>query len=396
MWSCAHKFNLIWGRNMQTLVPTSRVGFQSASYHRTACLLSPEDRDLDSHSRVGERPRRSPSLGQRPKGVQGSRRSSQSKPSKIKTPLLQNQWTDDTSKVSSELRKLCLEDFPAERKKQMRAKAAVDPKGEVVFGVAPCLLALTQRRRKAYELLVKDGKTSQRASVVKVFEEARRQGVQITRVSKSTLDRVSSRGVHQGVCLRASPLSFLTVDSEPEVASGVPLWLVLERILDPMNLGAILRSAYFLGVDRVVSSLHHGCPLTPVVSKASSGAMEVMRVYGHKNLEDLLKLKAAEGWQIVGTVGAEAERPRIPVVPCSDFNLSKPTMLLLGSEGDGLSQRLLSLCETLLTIPPGRDLCRGIESLNVSVATGVMLHTLLHQRNSSRHLKQQRTKKKTL
>lgn len=393
MWTCEHKFNLIWSRSLQTLVSTSRVGFQAASYHLSACLLSLEDRDSDS--RGGERVRRSPSLQQTPEGMQGFRRSSQSKSSKIKTSLLQNQRRGDAFKVSSELRKLCLEDFPTDRKKQVRPKAALDSKAEtheVVFGVAPCLLALTQGRRKAYELFVKDGETSQRASVVKVCEEARRRGVQISRVGKRTLDKESLGGVHQGVCLRVSPLSFLTVDSEPERASGVPLWLILERIQDPMNLGAILRSAYFLGVDRVVSSLRHSCPLSPVVSKASSGVMEVMGVYRHENLEDLLKVGAGRGWQVVGTVAAETEGSHVPVVPCSDFDLSKPTMLLMGSEGDGLSQRLLSLCQTLLTVSPGRDLLPGIESLNVSVATGILLHSLLHKRNSSRCLTQQSTK----
>lgn len=381
MWTSEHKFKLILCRNLQTLLSTSRVGFQAASYHPTACLLGVEDRDVEG------RLRRSPSLQQKPEGVQGFRRSSQSKSSKIKTSSLQSQRRGDAFKVSSELRKLCLEDFPADRKKQLRPKAALDPKAEtheMVFGVAPCLLALTQGRRKAYELFVKDGETSQRASVAKVCEEALRRGVPIRRVSKTHLDKVSFGGVHQGVCLRASPLSFLAVDSEPEGFSGVPLWLVLEGIQDPMNLGAILRSAYFLGVDGVVSSLRHSCPLSPVVSKASSGVMEVMGVYGHENLEDLLKLRAARGWQVVGTMGAETQESHIPVVSCSEFCLSGPTVLLMGSEGDGLSQRLLSLCQTLLTVSPGRDLFPGIESLNVSVAAGILLHSLLHKRNSSR------------
>ncbi|XP_017291995.1 rRNA methyltransferase 1, mitochondrial [Kryptolebias marmoratus] len=391
MWVYQHKFHLVCCRNLQTLVSTSR-----ASYHFTARLLSSEDRNVDSH--VRRRLRKSLSPKQKSEGMQDFRRSSQSQSSKIKTSLLQNQRKGEVSGISSELRKLCLEDFPEDRERQVRPKTALDSKKEtheVVFGVAPCLLALTQGRRKAYGLFVKDGETSQRASVVKACEEAHRRGVQICRVSKRDLDKMSSGGVHQGVCLQASPLSFLTVDSEPKRASGVPLWLVLERIQDPMNLGAILRSAYFLGVDGVISSLHHSCPLSPVVSKASSGVMEVMKVYGHENLEDLLKLRAAQGWQVVGTVGAETEDFHVPVVPCSDFHMSKPTMLLMGGEGEGLSHKLLSLCQTLLTISAGRDLSPGIESLNVSVATGILLHSLLHERNSPRCSSQQRAGNKT-
>ncbi|XP_069016191.1 LOW QUALITY PROTEIN: rRNA methyltransferase 1, mitochondrial [Embiotoca jacksoni] len=299
-----------------------------------------------------------------------------------------NQRRGDDSRVSSELRKLSLEDYPAERESLGRQNSGLDSKGEkseVIFGIAPCLLALTQGRRKSRKLFVKDGQASHRDSVLKVCEEAHRRGVQVQRVSKKELDKMSSGGVHQGVCLHASPLTYLTDKSAPNRGDGgAPLWLVLDRIQDPMNLGAILRSAYFLGVDRVVSSLRHSCPLSPVVSKASSGVMEVIGVYGYENLEDVLKAKVARGWQAVGTVGAEAEGSQIPVTRCSDFKMTKPTLLLMGGEGEGLSPGLLSLCKTLLTIPAGGELFPGIESLNVSVATGILLHSLLSSRKSAR------------
>ncbi|KAK5851222.1 hypothetical protein PBY51_002032 [Eleginops maclovinus] len=344
----------------------------------------------------------------------------------------QRSWVD--SRMSSELRRLSMEDFPEERKERLigekkekerlvgekkkerlvgerkerfvgewkemfggekkerlvgdRNKSTVDSKAEkyeVVFGIAPCVLALTQGRRKPRKLFVKDGEASNRASVLNVCEEAHRRGVQIQRVSKTDLDKMSSGRVHQGVCLQASPLGYLNENRDSEPNTGdTPLWLVLERIQDPMNLGAILRSAYFLGVDRVVSSLHDSCPLSPVVSKASSGVMEVIGVYGYENLEDMLKMKLAQGWQVVGTVGAEAEGSQVPITQCSDFQMSKPTVLLMGGEGEGLSKQMISLCQTLLTIPAGRDLFPGIESLNVSVASGILLYSLLSSRRPAR------------
>uniref|UniRef100_A0A3Q3JKR9 rRNA methyltransferase 1, mitochondrial n=2 Tax=Monopterus albus TaxID=43700 RepID=A0A3Q3JKR9_MONAL len=304
-------------------------------------------------------------------------------------PVLQkkNQRKGDDHRISSEVRKLCLEDFPAGGERPVRQKSALDSKienYEIVFGIAPCLLALTQGRRMTHKLFVKDGEASHRASVLKVCEEAHQRGVQVHRVSKKDLDSMSSGRVHQGVCLLASPLNYLSEDSDTApIRTDTPLWLVLEEIQDPMNLGAILRSAYFLGVDRVASSLRNSCPLSPVVSKASSGVMEVTGVYGYKNLADMLKLKVAQGWQVVGTVGANAEHAQIPVTQCSDFQMTKPTLLLIGSEGEGLSQELLSLCQTLLTIPAGRELIPSIESLNVSVATGILLHSLLSSRRST-------------
>uniref|UniRef100_A0A3Q2QAM8 rRNA methyltransferase 1, mitochondrial n=1 Tax=Fundulus heteroclitus TaxID=8078 RepID=A0A3Q2QAM8_FUNHE len=342
-------------------------------------LLGPEDRSRDPAVRSrhrGSNPPNAPHQRTAAEGVSDRRRSSsQSKSSK--TEILPSQKGNlgkgGVSKVSSELRKLCLEDFPARETRPKPTETS-----EVVFGVAPCLLALTQKRRKAYQLLVKDGETSQRASVVTICEEAHRRGVQVSRVSKRDLDKMSSGGVHQGVCLRASPLSFLPVDAESDASgAGVPLWLVLDRIQDPMNLGAILRSAYFLGVDKVVSSLRHSCPLSPVVSKASSGVLEVMGVYGCDGLEDMLRSRAAGGWQVVGTVGADPGESQVPVIPCSDFQVTGPTMVVMGGEGEGLPGKLLSVCQTLLTIPAGRVLSPGVDSLNVSVAAGILLHSLL-------------------
>lgn len=341
--------------------------------------LSPEDRNRDpavKRRHRGSNPSTAPHHPAVAERIADRKRSFKDKSSKNDIPPPQNHGRGGVFKVSSELRKLSLEDFPSDKERQLRPKQ--EDTADVVFGIAPCLLALTQGRRKVYQLLVKDGETSLRASVISVCEEAHRRGVQVSRVSKTDLDKMSSGGVHQGVCLRASPLNFLTFDSESNTSGhGIPLWLVLERIQDPMNLGAILRSAYFLGVDRVISSLRHSCPLSPVVSKASSGVMEAMRVYGCDSLEDMLQTKVKQGWQVVGTVGADPEESRIPVASCSDFQVTRPTMLLMGSEGEGLSGKLLSMCQTLLTIPAGRDLAPGIESLNVSVAAGIMLHSLL-------------------
>lgn len=395
MWGfrMAHQQKLlpVCTRGLHRLGSVSRVCSQFASYHVSAALQCSEYSSI----KEAKRPRRvlkTSAVHHKPAWSGGWRdheRAERGKLWKNETLVLQrpNQRTTEDSRLSSELRKLCQEDFPADRERPGRQTSTLDSSEnyEIVFGVAPCLLALTQGRRKTRKLFVKDGEASHRASVLKVCEEAHRRGVQIQRVTKKDLDKLSSGRVHQGVCLQASPLGYLTEDSAPHRrAGGLPLWLVLDGIQDPMNLGAILRSAYFLGVDRVASSLHHSCPLTPVVSKASSGVMEVIGVFGYERLEDMLRLKVAQGWQVVGTVGAGAEGSRVPVCQCSDFQMTKPTLLLLGGEGEGLSRELLSLCQTLLTIPAGRELFPGIESLNVSVAAGILLHSLLSCRSSTR------------
>lgn len=389
----------------RTLKPGSNrgVGSQFASYHSTGTQHWPKDSGIKPVERRRRSVLSNSGLHQRPvasDGWQGRVQSDRSR-DRLEAPAPNKTWKREAavmweqkpqgdSRMSSELRKLSFEDFTEEREKPVRERGKKDSKEErnyyeIVFGASPCLLALTQGRRKAHRLFVKEGEASHRASVLTVCEEAHRRGVQIQRVSKKELDRMSAGRVHQGLCLQASPLGFLTEERAsmcPRESSKTPLWLVLDGIQDPMNLGAILRSAYFLGVDRVASSLHNSCPLTPVVSKASSGVMEVIGVYGYKSLEDMLKLKVVQGWQVVGTVGAEVADSHTPVTQCSDFLMTKPTLLLMGGEGEGLSPELLRQCETLLTIPTRRDLHPGIESLNVSVATGILLHSLLSSRRA--------------
>ncbi|XP_062342047.1 rRNA methyltransferase 1, mitochondrial isoform X3 [Osmerus eperlanus] len=245
-------------------------------------------------------------------------------------------WAE--GRVSSELQKLSLDDFPKARER-VGKDSKEDRNSETLFGVSPCLLALTMGRRRARRLYVKEGDASKRASVQ-----------------------------------QDEP------PKPPSAGSAPPLWLVLDAVQDPMNLGAIIRSAYFLGVDRIASSLHNSCPLTPVVSKASSGVMEVMKVYGYESLADMLKVKVSQGWQVVGTVGAEGRGFPAPVLCCSEFHMTRPTLLLMGGEGGGLSPELCLQCEVLLTVPPLRALAPGVESLNVSVATGILLYSLLSSR----------------
>ncbi|XP_048468526.1 rRNA methyltransferase 1, mitochondrial [Rhincodon typus] len=105
-----------------------------------------------------------------------------------------------------------------------------------------------------------------------------------------------------------------------------------------------------------------------------------MTVYCTSSLPQVLKAKGAQGWQIVGTVGKSTEASFIPVIPCTEFQWSQRTILVLGNEGFGLSDDVSSLCHAMLTIPAGRGLQPGIESLNVSVAAGILLHCISSRR----------------
>ncbi|XP_008942299.1 PREDICTED: rRNA methyltransferase 1, mitochondrial, partial [Merops nubicus] len=258
---------------------------------------------------------------------------------------------------------------------------------EILFGVAPCSLALSQSRRDLFRLFLKQGGGSRQLLMSEFVLQAMARGVPVHHVHKRELDALCRGRVHQGVCLEATPLRFKSLEEDAKPDSGDEespnqqlIWLALEHIQDPMNLGAVLRSAYFLGVDRVVTSQRDSCPLTPIVSKASSGAVELFDVYSTDDLQSLLKAKAAEGWEVLGTVSKHEDVENVPVISCSEFQWNKPVVIVIGSEGDGLSLETQLLCHRLLTIAPGRALHPGMESLNVSVATGILLHSICSQR----------------
>uniref|UniRef100_A0A672UVW3 rRNA methyltransferase 1, mitochondrial n=2 Tax=Strigops habroptila TaxID=2489341 RepID=A0A672UVW3_STRHB len=258
---------------------------------------------------------------------------------------------------------------------------------EILFGIAPCSLALSHSRRDLFRLFLKQSSGSRQLVMSEFVLQATARGVPVHHVNRRELDALCRGQVHQGVCLEATPLRFKSLEEaeNPDLGDEARpnrqlIWLVLEQIQDPMNLGALLRSAYFLGVDRVVTSQRNSCPLTPTVSKASSGAMEVLDVYSTDDLQSFLKAKAAEGWEVLGTVSKPEDAESIPVISCSEFQWNKPVIIVIGNEGDGLSLETQLLCHRMLAIPPGRALHPGIESLNVSVATGILLHSICSQK----------------
>jgi 21S rRNA (GM2251-2'-O)-methyltransferase len=152
------------------------------------------------------------------------------------------------------------------------------------------------------------------------------------------------------------------------------------------NLGAMLRSAHCLGATGVLASAKNCAPLSAVVSKASAGALEVMTLYNSKNLPRTLADAAERGWDVVGAAG---ERDATPV---AEFKVARPTILVMGNEGYGLRTNVRRACTAKVRIEmggaPGGSSSSGgggssggdevaVDSLNVSVAAGILMHHLL-------------------
>lgn len=256
-------------------------------------------------------------------------------------------------------------------------------RGDAIYGVSPVLAALKFSRRTLYSLHIQEGlkpaKRKDQTAVAKAVQAAKLAGAEICSTSKHDLNIISGYRPHQGLVLDCSPLSFVPIDRLEDGHSlkdltKPPLWLVLDEVMDPQNFGAALRSAYFLGASGVLTCSRNSAPLSPVVSKASAGAMEAMPVHSAQNLPRTLASAAASGWQVVGATSDPSS------LNCLDVTVRQPTLLVLGNEGVGLRTTVRNVCQTFVKVDTGH-VSDNVDSLNVSVATGILLHQFLSSRN---------------
>ncbi|XP_055931544.1 rRNA methyltransferase 1, mitochondrial-like [Argiope bruennichi] len=261
-------------------------------------------------------------------------------------------------------------------------------KGEILYGIHPVYLALLKRKRHLFQLFTRIYNETcfsleKTERINKIEKLARTLGIPVYNLNRQEMEYLVPGSVHQGVCLDVGPLPVLewedtkcTIKNQED--SNLPVWLVLDEILDPMNVGAVIRSAQYFGIDKLFVVKGSSCKLSPTVSKASCGALEVMDIYQIQKFESFLQMKKDQGWNIISTVaycedGSEASNQ---ITDVTDFRISRPTILILGNEGKGVSPEIQKLCDTFVSIPPENNLQEGIDSLNVSVAAGIILYSL--------------------
>jgi 23S rRNA (guanosine2251-2'-O)-methyltransferase len=210
-----------------------------------------------------------------------------------------------------------------------------------------------------------------------LLELAREKGIPIHRLPRFELDRAVSGANHQGIVARTAAVPYHEPDQLLEVLVGnlergrAPLALGLDGIEDPRNMGAILRTAECAGVDGVFVPERRAVGLTETVAKAAAGALEYVPIARVTNLVRLIEqLKERNIW----VVGAAAEATML----YTEWDWKLPVAIFLGSEGSGLHRLVREHCDALVRIP-----VRGnLESLNVSVAAGVLLYEALRQRSN--------------
>jgi 23S rRNA (guanosine2251-2'-O)-methyltransferase len=240
----------------------------------------------------------------------------------------------------------------------------------VVFGLHAVRALLKQRPERASRLIVQKGRDDGR--IAEIVQLAKSANVPTELRDPKELDRLAGAERHQGACLQVKPASAQgegALDDLLDRLKTPAFLLVLDGVQDPHNLGACLRTADAVGIDAVIVPRDRAAGISPVVRKVASGAAEVVPLIQVVNLSRTLKMLKERNVWIVGTDdGAEKS--------LYEVDLKGPLALVLGAEGPGLRRLTKENCDALVTIP----MLGTVESLNVSVATGVVLYEALRQR----------------
>ncbi len=237
-----------------------------------------------------------------------------------------------------------------------------------VYGLLPVLEALRAENRRIDKVLLAEGAKEKRLS--EIVDLCRSRLIPFNWVPRETFTKHLDSGInHQGVLAFTAATSYVETDYILENAGDIPLLLILDGVEDPRNLGAILRVAECAAVDGVVIPERRAVGLTDTVAKSSAGAIEYVKVAKAVNLNRFIeKLKEQNIWVVGTSMDAEMEY--------SAWNWTRPSALVLGGEGSGLHRLVAENCDVLVKIP----MYGKIDSLNVSVAAGVILFEARRQR----------------
>lgn len=250
-----------------------------------------------------------------------------------------------------------------------------------IYGLAPVLEALRAGRRPIHKILIAAGANPSRLN--ELTETAQRARISIEKRDRRALDELTRNANHQGVVALVAEVASASAGKSAKKASGyieaetilnslgpLPLLVLLDGIEDPHNLGAILRTCEGAGVDGVFIPEHRAAGLNETVAKTSAGAVEYVSVARVTNLVRLIEELKERGIWVVGVEGGTQ-------VSYSGADFNVPLAIVVGSEGKGVRRLVRENCDAIVSIPMHGQ----INSLNVSVATGVVLFEVLRQRS---------------
>ena len=238
--------------------------------------------------------------------------------------------------------------------------------------------------RNAVQEALRAGKTADRLyiqdglrdpAIGQIVSKVKKQGATVSYVKKQQLDQMSETGRHQGVILQCSAYEYASMEDifrNAEEKGEPPFIFLLDEIEDPHNLGAIIRTANLCGAHGVVIPKHRAVGLTATVVKASAGAINYTPVVKVTNIGKTIdELKERGLWFACADMGGEV---------MYNCNLTGPIGLVIGNEGSGVSRLVREKCDYIVSVP----MKGNIDSLNASVAAGVLAYEIVRQRMARR------------
>ena len=230
---------------------------------------------------------------------------------------------------------------------------------EYVYGKNSCL-SLIKNRKDIIHIYLQNNFSDK-----KILSELGKNKIKYEYKDKKFIDKITNNGIHQGIVIEIKGYDYLSLDELLNKIKDVknPLLLMLDGIEDPHNLGAILRSVDAINAQGVIIGKHNQVPLNATVAKVSTGAIEYVNVAQVTNLTNTIKKLKDNGFWVVGAEANES-------VDFNKIDYDFPTLLVVGSEGKGISPLVLKQCDYRVKIPMEGH----VNSLNVSVATAVLLY----------------------
>nr|CAB3263950.1 rRNA methyltransferase 1, mitochondrial [Phallusia mammillata] len=305
-------------------------------------------------------------------------------------------------------------DFPfkkdSDKREKIFNKILQTPNSEYLHGKSVCEIVLNSSRRSVFKCYLSSKWQLYFPDDVRVdnmIKLAKDRGISIEYVDNLTLEQLSGGRWHQGVCLEVGQRTLPIIDTQNteflnmeycDNAKKKPLWVFLQNVGDPRNVGAILRSCQFLGIHKVFMT-KRCAPLSSTTSKASSGAAEVIDCYTVKFPSDFLKQLLKNGWDVIGTDVAEDNEIDVDenypdmlhendlttnnnknLVNIQNVVLEKPSVVVFGSEGAGIStdiSKLFTKTVTIMSMQEKGDTGQVVPCLNVSCSAAIILHHLM-------------------
>ncbi len=236
---------------------------------------------------------------------------------------------------------------------------------DIAFGINPCAMALEAGAAKSL-FFFRDTKNERVLDLVRRAEAA---GLTTTPVDAHRLDELTADGVHQGVLVRLRHQEPVDLAAVARNAGHASLVILVDRVTDPQNLGAILRTAVAVGVDAVVLPPRRGALLTPGVHRASAGLSFIAPVAAPQNLAMAIRtLKEHDYWVVAADAGEGSQS-------ATAFDWPRRTALIMGSEGEGVAHLLRRESDFAVALP----MDPRVESLNVGVAMGALAYLFRRQ-----------------